>query len=185
MTPWKPGPVSAALPTRAVALALAAALISAGPIGCATSGSSDGYIVSEKPAPPPTAPAAPAPAGPPTPKHKTFHYKTDSVPGVLGQWGQGTLDPAAADNFANGGKYECPGAGTLRVESAVEPDGTQLRVAVYTSGGTPLAVTSKGEPLDAKIEQGGPCFVVVSVPNFSWEATFRIKATFTPEKLRP
>ena len=174
MTLWKSDAETAARPLRP-ALALALALLA----GCA---SAEGNIVSDKPVP---ASKAAAPAMPLSPKHKTFHYKTDSVNGVLGQWGQGTLDPSDSDNFANGVKYQCPGAGTLHVDSEVESDGTQLRVAVYTSGATPVAVTSKGEKLNAKIEQPGPCFVVVSAPNLSRECTFRLKATFTIEAPRP
>ena len=125
-------------------------------------------------------------AEPPSgPAHQTFHYKTDSVPGILGQWGQGKLDPQTADNFAAGVRYHCPGPGTLHLESEAEPDGSQLRIAIYTTGTQELALTRKLEPLDAKIEEAGPCFVVVKVQDFSWECTFRIKATFTPEKLRP
>ena len=123
-----------------------------------------------------------APTGP---AHKMFHYKTDSVPGVLGQWGQGKLDPQTSDNFAAGVRYDGPGPGTLHLESEAEPDGSQLRIAIYTTGTKEVALTRKLEPLDAQIAEAGPCYVVVKVQDFSWECTFRIKATFTPEKLRP
>ena len=126
--------------------------------------------------------ASEPPAGP---VHKMFHYKTGSVPGVFDQWGQGKLDPQTPDNFAAGVRYDCPGPGTLHLESEAEPEGSQLRIAIYTTGTKELALTRRLEVLDAKIEEAGPCFVVVKVQDFSWECTFRIKATFTPEKLRP
>lgn len=143
-----------------------------------------GEVKSEKPEGAPAAKAAVAdpPSGP---AHKTFHYKTDSVPGVFEQWGQGKLDPQTVDNFAAGVRYDCPGPGTLHLESEAEPEGSQLRIAIYTTGTKELALTRKLEPLDAKIEEAGPCYVVVKVQDFSWECTFRIKASFTPEKLRP
>jgi hypothetical protein len=142
-------------------------------------------------APPEDNKAAPAGAGksvgepPPGPIHKTFHYKADSVPGVFDQWGQGSLDPQTPDGFAAGIRYDCPGPGTLHVESEVEPEGSQLRIAVYTGGSKEVALTRSLEPLDAQIDAAGPCYVVVKVQDFSWECTFRVKASFSREKLRP
>jgi hypothetical protein len=132
----------------------------------------------------PVAAPAPAPAPPAGPAHKTFHYKSESVPGVFDQWGTGHLDPQTESSFAAGVRYDCPGAGRLRVESEADPEGSQLRIGVF-SNGKELAVTRRLEPLEVPIDAAGPCYVVIRVQDFSWECTFRIKATFTPEKLRP
>ena len=150
------------------ACGLAACLHPAGPIA--------------QPAPATPAKAAESPPGeqpPALPEHQTFHYKTDAKPGRFDQWGEGNLDPQTKDRFAEGMRLDCPGPGTLHAETTVEPEGTQLRLAIYVGGPKPLAVTTKGE-LDARIEKAGPCYVVVSVPSFSWDCSFRVRASFKP-----
>ena len=77
-------------------------------------------------------------------------------------------------------RLDCPGPGTLHAETTADPEGTQLRLAVYLSGNTAAAVSTTGT-VDARIEKAGPCYVVVSVPSFSWDCTFRVRASFIPE----
>ena len=136
--------------------------------------------ITAMPASPPAVPAVPAGAPPSGPVHNTFHYKTDAQPGSFDTWGEGHLDPAIKDRFAEGMRLDCPGPGTLHAETSVDPEGTQLRLAIYVGGPKAVAVSTTAT-VDAKIEKAGPCYVVVSVPSFSWDCTFRVRASFTPE----
>ena len=138
-------------------------------------------------------------ADPDAPTRPVFHYATDSTPaqldtdltGVLNPQGQ---TPASSDaserktqvpmpgTFAAGYRFELPAAGTLHVDAGAAPDGTELDLAIYTGGARPRASTATAAMLDAHVDKPGPCYVVVSVPLWSWQATYHLHAVFAADR---
>jgi hypothetical protein len=114
-------------------------------------------------------------------QHPTFHYATQSAPAKLGAELRGTLDPQRDDRFAQGFRFHCPAAGTLRAEADAAPEGTELRLALFKSGAKPLASTENERSVEARVESAGPCYLVVSLALWSWEATFHARAMFVPD----